>query len=228
MPGKVGRAKHFSGGGRISASAISVPVLDFTVGAWFNWTTNPSSFYSGIQGGGISWELRVTADGRFAIVFYQAVGPDVTTEATSPLTYNDGNWHYALGILRSGLAELYVDGTLVSQDTTNPVSFVRPSTGVIAGMIASYFVGDIDDVSVYDRALAKSEISDLVLSASAIIHVNFVQPLAFNGTVSVVILWESSDLSSAHDQMAWDRLGGLYDDARDMKNQPPSQLGRSH
>src|SRR3989454_214231 len=69
VPGKVGRARHFAGGDRITASAISVSGVSFTVAAWFNWTTSPSPFYSGIQGGGCcSWELRVRADGRFGIV----------------------------------------------------------------------------------------------------------------------------------------------------------------
>src|SRR2546422_11706388 len=85
------------------------------------WTTNPSPYYSGIDGGGFSWELRVMADGRFAGVFYQAIGPDVFTEIVSPLTYNDGGWHHAAGVLRYGLARLYVDGVLVAQDTTSPV-----------------------------------------------------------------------------------------------------------
>src|SRR2546426_12053594 len=60
--------------------SISVPATDFTVAAWFRWTTNPSPYYSGIQGGGLSWELRVMADGRFGATFYQSIGPDVFTE----------------------------------------------------------------------------------------------------------------------------------------------------
>src|SRR3989454_5559929 len=60
IPGKVGLARHFAGSGdRITAPAISVPGTDFTVAAWFRWTTNPSPYYRGIQGGGLSWELRV-------------------------------------------------------------------------------------------------------------------------------------------------------------------------
>src|SRR3989442_4335790 len=51
-----------------------------TVAAWFRWTTNPSPYYSGIQGGGGSWELRVMADGRLGSTFYQSIGPDVFTE----------------------------------------------------------------------------------------------------------------------------------------------------
>src|SRR2546426_8178638 len=93
------------------------------------WTTNPSPYYSGIQGGGCcSWELRVRADGRFAVIFYQAIQPDTYTAASSCLAYNDGTWHHAAGVLRSGLAELYVDGVLVARDTTNPITSVRTST----------------------------------------------------------------------------------------------------
>src|SRR5881628_767126 len=88
VSGKVGLARHFAGSGdRITAPAISVPATDFTVAAWFRWTTNPSPYYSGIQGGGGSWELRVMADGRLGATFYQSIGPDVFTEIVSPLDW---------------------------------------------------------------------------------------------------------------------------------------------
>src|SRR5207245_11457615 len=103
--------------------------------------------YSGIQGGGCcSWELRVGADGRLAVAFYQAIQPDAYTEATSVLTDNDGEWHHVTGILRSGLAELYVDGVLVARDTTNPITSVRTSTQTTHAQQASNFVGDIDEI----------------------------------------------------------------------------------
>src|SRR2546425_12516199 len=98
------------------------------------------------QGGGLSWELRVMADGRFAGVFYQAIGPDVFTEIVSPLTYNDGDWHHAAVVLRSGLVRLYVDGVLVAHDTTNPITSVQASTQTIGGRVASDFAADIDEV----------------------------------------------------------------------------------
>src|SRR2546426_7924063 len=152
------RARHFNAGDRIMAPPILVPAIDFTVAAWFRWTANPSPYYSGIQGGGYSWELRIMADGRFAATFYQSIGPDVFTEIVSPLTYNDGTlqrtWHQAAAVLRSGLVELYVDGMLVAQDTTNPITSVRPSTQTIIGRDASDFVGDIDEVQVFTRALS--------------------------------------------------------------------------
>ena len=102
VAGRSGRARHFNQGDRITARSIPVPAANFTVASWFNWTTNPSPYYSGVQGGGGSWELRVMADGRFGATFYQSIGPDVFTEIVSPLTYNDGTWHHAVAVLRNG------------------------------------------------------------------------------------------------------------------------------
>src|SRR2546426_8910872 len=164
--GKVGLARHFGGSGdRITAPAISVPGTDFAVAGWFRWTSNPSPYYSGVQGGGCcSWELRVRADGRFGAVFYQSIGPDVVTEVASPLAFNDGTWHHAAGVLRNGLAELYVDGVLVARDTTNPITSIRTSTQTIVGQVASYLTGDIDEVLIYTRALTVGEIAALAPS----------------------------------------------------------------
>src|SRR5437867_1612460 len=101
-------------------------------------------------------------DGRFGATFYQSIGPGVFTEIASPLAYNDGEWHHAAAVLRSGLVRLYVDGTLVAQDTTNPISSVHPSAQTIVGQIASDFAGDIDEVLVYTRALTGAEIAAMV------------------------------------------------------------------
>src|SRR5438552_11104338 len=149
VAGKVGRARHFDGSGdRITSPAISGAATDFTVAAWFRWTTNPSPYYSAIHGGGTSWELRVMADGRFGATFYQSIGPGVFTEIVSPLAYNDGDWHHAAAVLQLGLVRLYVDGTLLAQDTTNPITSVRTSTQTVVGRAARDFVGDIDEAFV--------------------------------------------------------------------------------
>src|SRR5439155_16529937 len=84
VAGKSGRARLFASGEHIAASSIPVTDLNFTIAAWFNWTTNPSPYYSGIQGGGYSWELRIQNDGRFAAIFYQTIGPR-SEEHTSEL-----------------------------------------------------------------------------------------------------------------------------------------------
>jgi len=164
---RIGRARHFNAGDRITAPPIQVPSTDFTVAAWFRWTTNPSPYYGGIQGGGGSWELRVMADGHFGATLYQSIGPDVFTEIRSPLAYNDGTWHHVAAVLRSGLVRIYVDGVLVAQDTTNPITSVRTSTLTEIGHVASNFVGDIDEVFVFSRALSDAEIAALVFGSTS-------------------------------------------------------------
>src|SRR5438876_2356727 len=109
------------------------------------------------------------ADGRFGSTFYQSIGPDVFTEIVSPLAYNDGDWHHAAAVLRSGLVRLYVDGVLVAQDTTNPITSVRTSTQTIVGRVASDFVGDIDEVFVFSRALTDAEIAALASGSTSIV-----------------------------------------------------------
>src|SRR5206468_1751222 len=139
VSGKIGLARRFNAGDRITAPAISVPATEFTVAAWFRWTTNPSPYYSGIQGGGFSWELRVRNSGRFAVVFYQSVGPDVRSEERRVGKEYEGEWDHVAGGLGSGLVEVDVDGAVVSQDTTNPITSVRTSTQAIVGRVASDF-----------------------------------------------------------------------------------------
>src|SRR3989449_10584839 len=87
--------------------------------------------------------------------------PYTTLFRSSPLAYNDGDWHHAAAVLRSGLVRLYVDGALVAQDTTNPITSVRASTQTVVGRIASDFAGDIDEVFVFSRALTDAEIGAL-------------------------------------------------------------------
>src|SRR5256885_6335102 len=106
------------------------------------------------------------ADGRFGATFYQSIGPDVFTDIVSPLAYNDGTWHHAAAVLRSGLVRIYVDGVLVAQDTTDPIGSVRTSTQTILGQVASDFAGDIDEVLVFPRALSDAEVAALVLSTT--------------------------------------------------------------
>src|SRR5438876_6800369 len=101
------------------------------------------------------------ADGRFGATFYQSIGPDVFTDIRSPLAYNDGMWHHAAAVLRNGLVEVYVDGILVAQDTTNPITSVRASTQAIVGRVASDFTGNIDEVRIFARALTTDEIAAL-------------------------------------------------------------------
>src|SRR2546426_5309968 len=81
VPGKFGRARHFNGiGDRITAPAISVPATDFTVAAWFRWRSEEHTYELQSPCNVVCCLLLgKTAGGRFAVVFYQAISPDIAT-----------------------------------------------------------------------------------------------------------------------------------------------------
>ena len=124
-----------------------------------------------------SSELRVVADRRFGATLYQSIGPDVFTEIVSPLTYNDGQGT-TRPPSRSGLVRLYVDGVLVAQDTTNPITSVRTSSQTMIGHVASDFAGDIDEVRVFSRALTATEIAAAASGATLAVQLSHADHLA--------------------------------------------------
>src|SRR5206468_8297506 len=63
VAGKVGRARNFDGSGdRITAPAKIGRASCRERVDWFGWTADLSTYDSGIQGGRLSWELRVRAE----------------------------------------------------------------------------------------------------------------------------------------------------------------------
>src|SRR5207244_11768727 len=94
VSGKVGLARHFNTGDRITAPAISVPATDFTVAAWFRWTTNPSPYYSGIQGGGTSWALRVMAEEGYGGIVYESIGPSGFRKTEIRHEQHEDDWQH--------------------------------------------------------------------------------------------------------------------------------------
>src|SRR2546428_13611644 len=87
--------------------------------------------------------------------------PDVSREIVRSLAYNDGDWHHAAAVLRSGLVRLYVDGVLVAQDTTSPITSVRTATQTVVGQVAGNFAGDIDEGLVFASSLSDAEVAAL-------------------------------------------------------------------
>jgi len=86
---------------------------------------------------------------------------------------NDSQWHhYAFTLVNNVLLEGYVDGIKIRSDSgfgvpiTNngsaPVTIGKNDSGT-----DNYFIGSIDEVRVYNRALSASEVQDLFNSASS-------------------------------------------------------------
>ena len=80
---------------------------------------------------------------------------------------NDGEWHLVVGVCdaTNGRIALYIDGNLISErsadlnDSTETAEFT--SIGAYQNGMSDYFIGEIDEVQVYDRVLDLFEIEDI-------------------------------------------------------------------
>ena len=177
-------APYFTANG---SNHVSIPdrqelrLQQFTVSAWFRTTLNNNTLVSIIVNkGGFQSDTVGTPQQNYGIWltgsnqgvrgkvqagFEDANGRDYFV--TSPNTYNDGNWHYAVVTYDGSVLRLYVDGQQVaSLNTNNAIPDYNWDTPLTIGKTAlpnvngHYFIGDIDEVRVYNRALTAQEVSD--------------------------------------------------------------------
>ncbi|MEK6919264.1 MAG: LamG domain-containing protein, partial [Nanoarchaeota archaeon] len=106
------------------------------------------------------------------IVFYENhySGGYQTRVAITAGSYNDGQWHQAVGVRNSTSTKIYVDGQLqMTNETTVTPYNLNNTQPIFIGALGDlgvpltgyYFNGSIDDVQIYNRSLSASEISNL-------------------------------------------------------------------
>lgn len=101
-------------------------------------------------------------------------GPPVTT-LLSPANVADGAWHHAAIVSEGWSTKLFLDGQEVSAAYTwsggpssrEPVLIGKEFANFVAPYGEGFFVGNIDDVRIYNRALSISEVAELYSVESA-------------------------------------------------------------
>lgn len=104
------------------------------------------------------------------------------------IAYDGGNWHNIVYVQRdvgggTMKAQLWVDGVLDSVVLTPPPRPLTPNTTSIGGILraapSAWFLGMVDEVAVWNRALSSNEVA--ILQLTAITNPpSRVQPLAIN------------------------------------------------
>jgi uncharacterized protein (TIGR02145 family) len=165
-------------------SKISLPlqqsgITSYSISAWFKTTSE----FSAILAGRIALDqagLTLLIHG--GKVFYFVDGGNIQTGKLTTANYNDNQWHHVVGIYNGtpGIIDpnqfsIYVDNLLVSQ--TNIVngyvtaySPINNGTNLLLGVWGQGydFNGKIDDLSIFNRALTQSEITQLYSSTESI------------------------------------------------------------
>ena len=160
VTGQVGNAVQFDGADDYVNAGNTSYVENFTTGAWINSGTDVTTYRTIISKSSSSadrnyWMNLRTDSGYLDERF--SVGSAGRTFYTST-ALNDNIWHYVAVTYNKAYVRLYVDGVMLTE-TAQTGSPDNPSANCLIGKYGSYaFIGLIDDVRVYDRALSASEI----------------------------------------------------------------------
>lgn len=164
----------------------------FTVSAWFR-TTNNSSIAQGIvskymDSSGNGWSVFVV-NGNVRGFYYRNSLSDHAIDATSAANVADGFWHHVAMTVDTNGGRLYIDGIQAGSGTwSGAVGAPSGSEPLQIGRyynFANRFLGTIDEVTLWNRSLASSE-------------VNYVKHRQLNGNEDgLVALWHLDDGGSS-------------------------------
>ena len=154
------------------ASSPSLQLSQFSVAAWFKTSADFSSdavivnkggFGSETAGQNMNWGIWMNSAQQVKGGFETSSGTDFFT--TSPASYNDNQWHYAVVTYGGSTVILYIDGVQVASKSTSGAS--PDSAGTKPVRVAAnsrvtppttnFFIGDIDEVRAWNDDLTATE-----------------------------------------------------------------------
>jgi hypothetical protein len=142
---------------------------DFSVGLWLKSLAGGATQYIITKGrhsntptaADQGWGIYFAAGGQLQARVQNSSG---AVTATTPLIYNDGNWHHVMGTYdRDGDISVYVDGDFkhsVDMSSIDNLSNTRPLIiGRYSPPSTNNFNGTIDDVLIFNRSLSADQIA---------------------------------------------------------------------
>jgi hypothetical protein len=189
-----------SGDYLVGEYALNLNINSFTISAWIK--SNSSTNTRTIMAKGRKLQLRLNNSDQIEIM----VDDTVTPRITSNMILNDNKWHQITFVYNSGSVFLYVDGVLdkseqnVVAPSPNYNHFSVGALFVDKNNITNPFLGDIDELYIWDQALTEGQVRFLM---------NQEIRKAAGDYVTGKILPESS-LSNEVAAIPWSQLRGYY------------------
>ena len=149
-----------------------------TIAGWVNTTTGEGTIFSisDIADASSDTTLRTLPGGRILFEVYENDSPLLAVRTVDSI--NDGSWHHIAVTVNGSGNTLYIDGVAVpvvyitgNASTTSFISNVSNLDSMDIGRRTNsggglqYFDGQLDDVRVYNRALAAADITELANEA---------------------------------------------------------------
>jgi hypothetical protein len=172
--GKSGSGLSFDGNdyvNKATPSAVLKPSLEVATAAWIKMSGTDTGGAE-IVSMGDSYAIRVQTNGNIQFFYYN--GTTWKSIITTGVNVRDGAWHHIVGQKTSTALQIYVDGiSKASTPNTGTIAYTQ-GTGLFIGKHGNGgtiydFVGSIDDVRIYNRALSNQEVLDLYNNTSTVI-----------------------------------------------------------
>jgi len=190
-----------SGDYLVGEYALNLNINAFTISAWVR--NIPSANTRTIMAKGSKLQLRLNSINKVEVM----VDDDVTPRFTSNMILNDSKWHQITFVYDSGSIFLYVDGILdksvqnVEPPTPNYNRFSVGAIYIAKDNIINPFLGEIDEVYVWDLGLTEEQVRYLMNQEIEKVTGNLVNgkvlPQASTSNEVTTIPW--SDLKAYYD-----------------------------
>ena len=177
--GKVGQGFTFAGAGHVALPKVALwdfGTSSFSIAAWFQSDTagyrNIIRYHDGSGSSGW-WGIRFDPDGHLQFLLADASGSPSKQTLTGTAVVTDGSWHHVAAVREGagGQLRLYLDGaeaaTPIADAGYNIAGDADTNAAIGTGLSGDTgtrwepFVGEIDEVAIFDRALTQTEVEAL-------------------------------------------------------------------
>ena len=147
-------------------STSTAQLSKFSVAAWFKTSTdyNSNAFIVNKAGASdnLNYGIWMTNAEKVGAGFETSSGN--ANFATSPLSYSDGKWHYAVVTFDGTTITLYLDGlpvgTRIASGIPDSGGEEPMRMGANSDGLSNFFVGDVDEIRVWNAALTAQQVAD--------------------------------------------------------------------
>src|SRR4051812_26565540 len=229
MTNETTAATAFSGSGTVPASTsrqIAGP-QSFSVEAWFKTTTTSGGkivgFGNSRTGNSSAYDRHIFMTNAGTLTF--GVYPTVYRPLTTLDSYNDGQWHHAVGSMGATGMDFFVDGRQVGHDNlstgaeVNNAGYWRIGGDNLNGWpnlpTKFSFAGSIADVAVYPAPLGLGRVKAHYVASGRTVDQPSTPADAYGAAVSgdsPLIYWRLNETSgsAAKDQVSGDTRSATY------------------